>query len=308
MQIETEYQLPTQWAEYLRDRAVPPDVAKARGYKYVRAGKPLDGDFASAWNFPRAMSGLLIPLHGLLNPEGGDVQLRLEHPEKHPDAGGKPKRFSTPKGQSNVLVTSPLTRAALSEERQVIHIAEGVTRVDALAAYGIPAVGLLGINNWRTGSPTQPLADFEKLAIQGNKFVIEPDGDVRTNPKVNRAVARLRNYLIGRQAASVSVLALPGEGGLDDWLASEKFLDRDAVLHAILELCTDQMVPVMAAPPTGDAFDINDAGPWSCTPAADVRRLLEFAPGEVLCGSRCSGAPLAVVGRSGRRPLVKRQG
>ena len=182
----------------------------------------------------------------------------------------------TPARQRNVLVTSPVTRDGLAQPDELIVIAEGVTRVDALTAYGIPSVGILGINNWRTSIPPTAIGDFEALGIKGNRFVIAPDGDVRVNKNVNAAVKRLRTLLLGKGADKVFVMALPGTQGLDDWLAASQFKDRNAVAHAMLELCTDRVEDTTPVP-LGDVSVIEDAGPWSCTPAADVRRLLEYA-------------------------------
>ena len=147
----------------------------------------------------------------------------------------------TPARQRNVLATSPVTRDRLAQPDELIIVAEGVTRVDALAAHDIPAVGILGINNWRTGRPPTAIGDFEALGIKGNRFVIAPDGDVRVNKNVNAAVKRLRTLLLGKGADKVFVMALPGTQGLDDWLAASQFKDRDAVGHAMLELCTDSV-------------------------------------------------------------------
>ena len=277
MTSHTDYGLPPKWSEYLAERGVPPYVARARGYRYVRAGKPIDGDYAAVWDFGPKYSGLLIPLHGLLAPDPPAVQLRLDNPEDFPDGKGEPRRFMTPARQRNVLVTSPVTRDRLAQPDELIVVAEGVTRVDALAAHDIPAVGILGINNWRTGRPPTAIGDFETLGIKGNRFVIAPDGDVRLNKNVNTAVKRLRTLLLGKGADKVFVMALPGTQGLDDWLAASQFKDRDAVGHAMLELCTDSVEDTTHVPP-GGVFGIEDAGPWSCTPAADVRRLLEYAP------------------------------
>ena len=69
MTSHTDYGLPPKWSEYLAERGVPPYVARARGYRYFRAGKPIDGDYAAVWGFGPKYSGLLIPLHGLLAPE-----------------------------------------------------------------------------------------------------------------------------------------------------------------------------------------------------------------------------------------------
>ena len=275
------YQLPPEWADYLKARGVPPDVAAERGYQVVLSGKPLDGDFAASWGFNQKYSGLLIPLHGILNKSA--VQLRLAHPEDFAEGSGKAPRFRQPAKQPNVLITHPRTRAALTQPGEIIFVAEGATRVDVLAAYSIPAVGILGINNWKGGKPPVAIADFDALGIKGNRFVIVPDGDVRVNKNVNRATSRLATFLRGRGADAVHILAVPGDKGLDDWLAAEHFPDKDAVLHAILAHVVSETPKVqVSVPDAGAAFAVDNAGAWACTPVADARRVLEYQP-EKLC-------------------------
>ena len=130
---------------YLTARAVTPAVARARGYASLKAGRrsaSLDGSYSTMLGLG-PHGGLLIPLRGILAPDGEDRQIRL------PDGAGD-KKFLTPAGQSPVLVTHPATVAAVTEDADSpLIVAEGVTRVDALAAYGIPAVGILGCYGWR---------------------------------------------------------------------------------------------------------------------------------------------------------------
>ena len=249
--------LDAEFSEYLRARAVPEDIAVERGYRLVRQGKPIDGDYAASWGLPRKSAGMLIPLHGILDASSHDsVQLRISS-ELQPDftdAKGRPLKFLSPTGQSNVLVTAPRTRARLSEPEQGFIIAEGVTRIDALAAYDIPAVGTTGIWNWRS---LTALPDFEAIAIKGNRIVIAPDGDVRTKREVFTAVQRLMRFLKGKGADSVLVVALPGGQGLDDWIANNAFGSADKLLHAMREFETDRLEPP-SDPPSPLEGEIQD--------------------------------------------------
>ena len=299
---ETYGSLPARWAEYLRDRAVPPEIARERDYSHVRSGKPLDGNFAAAHGFPQKTAGMLVPLHGLIDPGGGQVQLRLADPIVR--ANGKTSKFLTPKGQPNVLITHPRTRHLLTKPEQAIVIAEGVTRVDALAAFDIPAVGLQGVNNWKGGRPSVPIPDWEQLGIKGNRFVLAVDGDLQTNRRVNTAVTKLKGWLTARGADAVSVLTLPPGEGLDDWIASNAFEDRDQLLKAMRKLSFTDPKPVPIAPPPGEdgTFTVDDAGPWACTPGADVRRLLEYSPSRmcVVRGQNGEDWSLLVAQQGGR--------
>ena len=211
------------WADYLTARGVTTEAIRARGYREVHGGNPIDGDFAKTYGFPKVRGGLLIPLHPLLGGEA--YQLRFKPGTEPLDRKGKPRKFDTPGGQRNVMATSPLTRDLLDAPRQAIVIAEGITRVDAVAPLGIPAVGIPGVWSWRgtnaKGGKTA-LADFDNLAIEGNVFILAYDADMRTNADVNAAALRLAAQLLGRGAASVSRLALPDGMGLDDWVAAQR--------------------------------------------------------------------------------------
>ena len=220
--------------DYLKARAVPADVARARGYKDLLKGKPGkssdDQNFAVTYGFPQARGGFLIPLHPLSD---GEPKYQLRH---LPHDTGAPQRFRTPAGQANCLATSPLTRAELGKGKEAIVIAEGVTRVDALAGYGVPAVGILGAWNWRgrndLGGVTA-LPDWDEMAIKGNRFVLAFDGDILTNSAVANAARRLKRFLLGRGADMVRVLAVPDGLGLDDWIARERFADKVSLITTL---------------------------------------------------------------------------
>lgn len=141
------------------------------------------------------------------------------------------------------MATSPLTASALQQETQTIIIAEGVTRVDALATYGIPAVAIPGCYAWRDKNGALP--DFEALRFPGNAFILAFDGDAASNPSVNAALARLARYLRAK-GAKVGLLQAPDdeEGhkrGLDDWLAEERFPDHAAVMRELQRHSTDSI-------------------------------------------------------------------
>ena len=239
---------------YLQERGVTPEIAADRGYREVLSGKPLDGTFASSYGFPQKSAGLLIPLHGVLRNDDDDVlvcQLRLDPAVAADflDKKGKPLRFLTPRGQKNVLATAPRTRHLLTDNDQAVVIAEGVTRVDALAAYDVPAIGMTGVWNWKSAGMALP--DWESILVKGQRFIIAPDGDARINNKVAAAGRRLRQWLLGKGADRVHVLALPDYLGLDDWIAKSAFADRDALIHAMRELVSENpaLAPAGAVKP-----------------------------------------------------------
>ena len=228
--------------DYLWQRGVTPEVARARGYRSVRSGggRNVDESYAAAYSGLPRRSGLLMPLHPLL---GGDQRYQLRPDEPRLNSDHKPVKFESQAGFGNVLATSPLTASMLQRETQTIIIAEGITRVDALAAYGIPAVAIPGCYAWRDKNGVLP--DFEALRLSGNAFILAFDGDASSNPSVNAALARLARYLRAR-GAKVGLLEVPDdeEGrqrGLDDWLAQERFPDSAAVMRELQQHSVDSI-------------------------------------------------------------------
>ena len=220
--------------DYLWRRGVTPEVARARGYRSVRSGggRNVDESYAAAYQGLPRRSGLLMPLHPLL---GGDQRYQLRPDEPRLNSDDKPIKFESQAGLGNVLATSPLTASALKQETQTIMIAEGVTRVDALAAYGIPAVAIPGCYAWRDKNGVLP--DFEALRLSGNAFILAFDGDAASNPSVNAALARLARYLRAK-GAKVGLLQVPDDEdgrkrGLDDWLAEERLQNPAAVMREL---------------------------------------------------------------------------
>ena len=230
--------LDAEFSKYLRSRGVPPDIALERGYRLVRPGKPIDGSYAASWGFPRKSSGMLIPLHGLLDDDAsglGSVQLR--HDAEVLALNPNWPKFRTPRSQKNVLATSPRTRHLLREDRQIIFIGEGVTRIDALAPFDVPGVATTGVWSWRSNDTT--LIDLRELKVKDNKFVVAPDGDVGTNAKVFRAVQHLAQHLDKRGAASVQVLKLPDGQGLDDFHSRQRVQDTRGIADSHPQILCD---------------------------------------------------------------------
>ncbi len=228
--------------DYLWQRGVTPAVARARKYRSVRGGggRNVDESYAAAYHGLPRRSGLLMPLHPLL---GGDQRYQLRPDEPRLNNDHKPIKFESQAGLGNVLATSPLTASALQQETQTIIIAEGITRVDALATYGIPAVAIPGCYAWRDKNGVLP--DFEALRLSGNAYILAFDGDAASNPSVNAALARLARYLRAK-GAKVGLLQVPDdeEGrqrGLDDWLAEARFPDTAAVMRELQQHSVDSI-------------------------------------------------------------------
>ena len=233
---------------YLEARGITPEIAKTRGYLSLRAGRARKQPetetgampFSNPWGLGIA-GGLGIPLHPLIAVDAWQIRVPDEV------VTDKQRKFRTPAGQKNCLVTHPSTRDAISDTTQPLWIPEGVTRVDALARYGYAAVGITGCWNWR--SKTGPLPDFEAVPVDGRGVVVAMDGDMTTKPMVYRAAARLTAYLEAK-GAHVFVLVLPDGQGLDDFLAHHQPADRvaaDALLQPLLTPMSQVTAPKGAA-------------------------------------------------------------
>ena len=242
--------------DYLWKRGVTPAAARARGYRSVRSGRRnVDESYAAAYSGLPRLAGLLMPLHPLL---GGDQRYQLRPDDPRLTVEGKPIKFECQAHMGNVLATSPLTADLLRQESQTIVIAEGITRVDALAEYGIPAVAIPGCYAWRDKGGALP--DFEELRLSGNVFILAFDGDAASNPSVNNALARLARYLRAK-GATVGLLEVPDDDegdqrGLDDWLFEERFPDpatvmRELQLHTVDSIDFDPLRGAAEPEPEG---------------------------------------------------------
>jgi len=205
----------------LRSSAINDDVIAARGYQSIGAADAADFGFSRA----QLLGGLLIPLCGVDGSVKG-YQLRPDEP-RISNATGKPIKYETPYKQPNYLDVNPLMQPMVRMARQAIFITEGAKKADALASLGIPAISLTGVWNWRGKNDDggySTLADWEDVNIRGSRFIIAFDNDIHTNPMVNNALRRLRQWLLYKKAYEVNVLNLPHDGtekiGVDDYIAS----------------------------------------------------------------------------------------
>ena len=222
MTIHLYEALPAIWRDYLSARGVKPEVAAARGYRFVCSGKADgSGQFAADYGFPKNVGGLLIPLHPLSG--GESYQLRVDDHLATLDSKGKRKKFLSPKGQSPVLDVNPIVwgekrdNATLLYEN-VLFIVEGTTRADALASIGVPSVAIQGVNSWRS-TKSGALPDLADLPLRGKRAALFTDGDVETSRTVNQAAQVFGDFLYRHGADNVRVSTLPTDDGLDDWIA-----------------------------------------------------------------------------------------
>ena len=229
---------------YLEARANMPTEVCARGERTVQAGqkKKQGPNSAHYYGFSPKWGGLLLPLCPIGDVESPAYQIRYFE-SNIGETGGPPAKFMTPRGQPNRLCCAPAMREHLQAGRDYdgglgrgYIIVEGITRVDALAGLGVPAIGITGIDSWKgknqkEGGASTRLADWDEVgkgsAAAPMPFTIIPDGDVWTNADVNASVRALARFLESAKGAAkpVKVLRVPQvEGdphtGLDDWIAA----------------------------------------------------------------------------------------
>lgn len=160
----------------------------------------------------------------------------------------KPQRYAQPVGTLNEVYLAPLFKSKwkdiASSAKIPVFITEGELKAASACAHGLAAIGLGGVDVWRSskrGIDLLPaLAAFE---WDGREVTIVFDSDAATNENVVRAQRQLARELLNR-GAMPRIAGLPhGDGGkkqgLDDYLVAH---GADALKELLSE-----------APPFGEA-------------------------------------------------------
>ena len=174
--------------ELLDGSGISREFMAARGY-YTATRRSEVPEVFPEW---QRRLGLVVPLH---SPDGKTVGYQLK--PKKPRSKGP--RYETPAGSRNVLDLNPLMLSALRNTAVPLWITEGAKKVDALASWGRCAIGLSGVWNWLLKGG-DPLPCWRHVPLQGRRVYIAFDSDWRTNPSVQRALARLVAFLEGQGA------------------------------------------------------------------------------------------------------------
>jgi hypothetical protein len=225
----------------LQERAIAPEVAKARGYRSApwKEYALKYGDFSQSSIGAKWGGGLLIPVR----PVEGGVAWWQYRPDR-PRAGrnGKKIKYLTPKGAAMRLDVHPSMRHHLGNPSVPLFITEGIMKGDALNSLGLCTVSLLGVYNWRGTGPDggiTALGDWESVHLKDRRTYIVYDSDVMQKSQVQNALRRLHEFLRAR-GADLRVIYLPyGPGatktGVDDFIATGKTVDD------LLTLATDEL-------------------------------------------------------------------
>jgi Domain of unknown function (DUF3854) len=206
----------------LRAAAIADEVRDERGYFSATSRDDLPGGKLSK----EAPAGLPFP--ALVIPVR-DVQGRVALYQFRPDQPREDRKYERAAGTRNVLDVPRRTSrsGALGDPGVPLVVTEGSKKVDAATSAGLCCVALLGVDCWRGRNAvggTTDLADWGEIALNGREVYLAFDADVTRNPRVRRALKRLRAFLRSRKA-DVRVITLPElpgapKTGLDDYLAA----------------------------------------------------------------------------------------
>jgi hypothetical protein len=208
-------------ADLLRRSSISDLVAVQRGYRTVADPEELLDLGYADWQ-AALVPGLLVPMWDVFAENSGS-QFRPDSPRLRES---KPVKYETPQGQHNLLDVHRLMQPYLGSPDTTLFVTEGVRKADAITSLGYVAIALSGVWNWRGrnlyGGLTA-LGDWEKIALNGRDVRIVFDSDARTNPQVQKALRRLREFL--RAKGAKVTIHLPPCGptgdkqGVDDYLA-----------------------------------------------------------------------------------------
>ena len=151
-----------------------------------------------AFDMPSIRSAMVIPFP---DPAGGfmdQIRVKIFPPAQARD--GHSIKYLQPK-HSGVRLFFPLaTLDRVLEANTPLWLVEGEKKALAVAQLDLPAVGFCGIEGWHARGSRKLLADFEGVHLHDRVVELAIDGDVDTNPNVQRAARRLADALRARGA------------------------------------------------------------------------------------------------------------
>ncbi|MBI2015312.1 MAG: DUF3854 domain-containing protein [Candidatus Rokubacteria bacterium] len=155
---------------------------------------------------PQVRSAYLLPFP---DPRGGfmdHIRLRVFPPYR--DRHGSLVKYLGPRGAAPRVFFPLVSMEAVLHGTEPLWAVEGAKKSLAVAQLGLPAVGFEGIEAWHVGGTRALLPDFDLVTLSGRVVELVPDGDVRTNPNVERGALRFADALDAR-GARVRIVLLP---------------------------------------------------------------------------------------------------
>jgi hypothetical protein len=222
--------LPHHRQQLAEGSGIAPEVIIERGYRSIVPPEGYSALKPHGFTRPQAnLPGLLMPLW-TTDGQNGLAQYRPDQPRLGKD--GKPIKYETPKNAGVRVDCPPRCQPMLADPSMALWVTEGLKKGDALASYGLCAIALLGVWNFKGKNPfggTTVLADFDHIALKGRNVRIVFDNDVMTKPQVQKALQRLTEHL-QRKGAHVTAVYLPQAGGRK--IGVDNFL----LVHTVQEL------------------------------------------------------------------------
>jgi hypothetical protein len=151
-------------------------------------------------------SMLLLPFP---SPAGGwfdHFQVKLFPP--HVDSKGHSVKYLQLRGSTPRLYFVRSVLPPVLAPASPLWVVEGAKKSITAAQLGLPAVGITGIEGWHARGSRRLLFDFDTVPLAGRVVKVVPDGDVQTNPAVERGTAGFAEALEQR-GARVRIVLLP---------------------------------------------------------------------------------------------------
>jgi putative DNA primase/helicase len=205
---------------------------------------------------------IAIPFFDAEGRSTGYDRLKPDRPRAAKE-DGKPIKYESPKGSSNLPYLPPWTRTVLQNVSIPLVITEGEKKAAKADQEQIACVGLVGVYGWQKkrikDKDGKPLGERELIpglaAIPWERRAVYVcfDSDAASNPNVRRAEWHLAEVLT-RHGAAVKVIRLPpGDAGpdgnpvkvgLDDYLMAH----GPAAFRELMAAAADPAPPVGVAP------------------------------------------------------------
>jgi Domain of unknown function (DUF3854) len=172
----------------------------------IRSVPPSDFDRLLGFHVPTAAQSLmLIPYP---DPDGGYVdmfQVKL-FPALEDGDGHVVTKYLQPRGSAPRLYFVRSVLSAVMDPTVPLYLVEGAKKAIAAAQLGLAAIGFNGIQGWHVRGSRALLEDFARLPLRGRPVKVMADGDVRTNPAVERGAGDLAEAIEARGARARVVL------------------------------------------------------------------------------------------------------
>jgi len=121
----------------------------------------------------------------------------------------EPPKYLQPRGMGPRLY---FVRSVLSQVMDLavsLYLVEGQKKTMAAAQLGFAAVGFAGIQGWHVRGSYRLVDDFAHIPLVDRRVMICPDGDVQSNPDVEKGAADFAEALEAA-GANVQIKLLPG--------------------------------------------------------------------------------------------------